>query len=165
MEGYLNVGRNRGCQKVVGMEGVRERADQCCCQYLGYLQCKCPGSFCLNSLSTPLCLFPPLPLQPLSPSHFNPPPPPPPISPCNLPSLALTSPPPSLPPLHLHRSLYPSPPIPFIFFLFHQILGQCSLHNFPLLTPTDAAHWCGVSLVMLCNGHHRHTVGHGRVVG
>ncbi len=32
------------------------------------------------------------------------------------------------------------------------------------LTPTDAAHWCGVSLVMLCNGHHRHTVGHGRVV-
>lgn len=31
--------------------------------------------------------------------------------------------------------------------------------------PTDAAHWCGVSLVMLRNSHHRQTMGHGREGG
>lgn len=108
--------------------------------------------FVVCSLSLSLSFSPPLPLQPLSPPLI--------LTPlfssvqsdCTSALLSIST------------ILHPSPPLfPPSFSSIRYWVSAPSAASHP--SPTQAARCRGVSLVMLRNGHHRHTVGHGRVPG
>lgn len=108
---------------------------------------------CLNSLSAPFCLS----------SHLNPPP----LLSTYFPAISCA---------HFTSVLsfyFPSQsPLIFICLPSHLLCLSLDTESHTRACKHTHAHthghwcsWCGVSLIMLCNHHHRHTVGQRRKTG